>query len=189
MKRIIASILMLAVLASLLSVSAFAVNKSDLLNEAAKSPVYKYVKVSVENAAKNVEVTDEQAAQLLPIVQKAVAIVDKDNGATVSSGGKRNYTEAQVKGIFECIDQACAILDLHYTFAPSANPKFAGDGEFRVYDANNKMIFDYDGDAVADTAVEESTGSAVVLASGIVLLVAGIGAAYVAKKRYASTAA
>ena len=189
MKRIIASILMLAVMVSLLSVSAFAVNKSDLLAEAAKSPVYKYVKVAVENAARNVEVTDEQAAQLLPIVQKAVAIVDKDNGNSVGNGKTANYTADQVKGVLECIDEACAILNLHYTFTPAANPEHPGDCVFRVYDATGKMIFDYDGDAVADTAVEESTGSAVVLASAVVLLVAGLGAAYVAKKRYASTAA
>ena len=80
MKKILAMLMAVVCVFSMFAVSASALTKSDLLAEAAKSPVYKYVKVSVENAARTVEITEEQADQIMPIVKELVAILNVDKG-------------------------------------------------------------------------------------------------------------
>ncbi len=189
MKKIIAVLMSVMLLVGMLAmcVSAATVTKADLLNEAAKSPVYKYVKVSLENAAKNVEITDEQAETLLPIVQKAVAILDVDHGPTESNGGKSFYTQEQVDSVIECIDEACAVLGFTWKMTPKANGAFPGDGVFQVFDRNGKLVFDYDGDAVADTSAAPVSNAYtwVYLSVGTVLLVLGFAVLAVSKKRIA----
>ena len=184
MKKIIAVLLSAVLMVGALVLPSFAVNKADLLNEAAKSPVYKYIKVAAENAAKSVEITDEQAAQILPLITKAVNAIGADNGKSVvmPKTGEVRYSEQAVETVFDCIGQICAIMGWTYKVTPVANPQHVGDIIFTVYDANGRQIFSYDGDVVADTSAA-SDNSAVILAAAGVLLLAGVAAVVFSRKR------
>lgn len=190
MKKIIAVLTSVMLLVGMLAmcVSAATVTKSDLLNEAAKSPVYKYVKVSLENAARNVEITNEQAEEILPIVQRAVAILNEDHGPTEANDASHVfYTQEQADGVIECIDEVCAILGYTWKMTPKANPVHPGDGIFQVFDQNGKLVYEYDGDAVADTSAApvSNADTWVYLSVGTVLLALGLAALAVSKKRIA----
>ncbi len=184
MKRIIVILLSAILMVGALVLPSFAVNKADLIAEAAKSPVYKYVKVSVENAAKSVEITDEQAAQILPIIKKAVEAIGKDNGKSVvmPKTAEVRYSQDKVDTVFECISEVCAIMGWSYKVTGVANPQHAGDIIFSVYDSNGRQIFSYDGDVVADTSAA-SGNSAVIIAAAGALLIAGVAAVVFSRKR------
>ena len=113
MKKILAMLMAVVCVFSMFAVSASALTKSDLLAEAAKSPVYKYVKVSVENAARTVEITEEQADQIMPIVKELVAILNVDKGEPGVHNIKEDkmyYTQAEVDAVMDCINRIAAIL-------------------------------------------------------------------------------
>ncbi|MBQ7161685.1 MAG: hypothetical protein IJR90_08255 [Clostridia bacterium] len=183
MKRIITIAICAIMLVGLFAVPSFAVNKADLLKEAAKSPVYKYVKVAVENAAKTVEITDEQAEKILPIISKAVTAVNVDKGATVirPKTSERRYSDGQVQVIFNCIKEVCDIMGWTYKLEAVADQKHPGDIIIHVFDGNTK-IFSYDGDIVADTSAA-SDNSVVILTAGGALLLAGFAAVVFSRKR------
>ena len=185
MKKIIAFITAVTLMVGIFAVSVFATNKSDLLTEAAKSPVYKYVKVAVENAARTVEITDEQAEQILPIVKRGVALIDKDNGPTYSNAGAPFYTKEQMEGVFECIDEICKILGFTWKMTPKSNALHIGDGVLQVFDQNNKLIFEYDGDVVSDTSAASDINTGLLLAGAALLFAAGAASIAVSKKRIA----
>ena len=184
MKRIIAILIASVMMVGMFAIPSFAVNKADLLAEAAKSPVYKYVKVAAENAAKSVEITDEQAAKILPIITKAVGIIGADKGKSVvmPKTAERRYSDETVEAIFDCIGQICDIMGWTYKISPVANQQHPGDIIFTVYDSANRQIFAYDGDVVADTSAA-SANSAVILAAGCAVLLAGVAAVVFSRKR------
>lgn len=188
MKKILAMLMAVVCVFSMFAVSASALTKSDLLAEAAKSPVYKYVKVSVENAARTVEITEEQANQIMPIVKELVAILNVDKGEPGVHNIKEDkmyYTQAEVDAVMDCINRIAAILG--YT----AKIETIGykNSILRVYDQNGKLVFEYDGDAVADTAAATTVNTEMVAFGAVALLVAGAAALVVSKKRVASVAA
>lgn len=187
MKKVVALFMAVVCVFSMLAVSASAATKSDLLTEAAKSPVYKYVKVSLENAARTIEVTDAQADECMPYVQKIVSVLDEDNGPGVYDHkiGKYYYTTEQVSTVMDCINKIAEILGL------VAKTEFVGEGDSKlcVYDKAGKLIFEYDGDAVADTAAATSVDTAVIVGGAVALLIAGAAALVSSKKRFASVEA
>jgi len=144
MKRIIAIVLTLAAVLSMAVIGVSAVTKADLLTEAAKSPVYKYVRVAFENAARTIEITDEQAAELLPVVKKACTVIgdnSKGHGGYYSAKDGHVYTAEEYKAVMACIDEACKILGFTYKMEPVKNAKHVGDVMFVVYNAQGKMVF------------------------------------------------
>lgn len=179
MKKILAVIMSVVLLCGMFAATASATTKSDLLEEAAKAPVYKYIKISVENAARTIEITDEEAEALLPIVKKAVAAMTADNGPTYVSKDGIKYDAATYATVMSCIDEACAILGFTYKFSPVTSPKHTGDSVFQVFDENGKLVFEYDGDIVTDTAGDIAhdagtmlfIGAAVLMAAGAIALV------------------
>lgn len=185
MKRIIALITALIIAVSALSVGVCAADKSDLLAEAAKSPVYKYVKVALENAARTVEITDEQAEKLLPIIKRFNTIVTEDLGPTAArnNNGEDIYTMDQIRAVMECVSEACEILNYTYKTKPSSDPKHIGDSVFMIYDQNNKLVFQYDGDVVADTSAASDADTIALAVGAIVMLALGAAAVVAAKKR------
>lgn len=184
MKRFIAFMTAVVLLVATLAIGVSATTKADLLAEAAKSPVYKYVKVALENAARTVEITDEQAEQLLPIVKKAVAAIDEDKGPTARNEDYI-YTQAQIDAMMECVDEACAVLGYTYKLVPSTDPKHTGDNVFMFYNEDGKLVFQYDGDVVADTDAASEMDTMGLLIGGVVLLAAGAAMIVVSKKRAA----
>lgn len=188
MKRIIAIVLTLTAILSLAAVGVGAASKADLLAEAAKSPLYKYVGVALENAARTVEITDEQAEKLLPVVKKACEVVgdnDKGHGGMYSAEHGMVYTVEQLNAVMACIDEACDILGYTYKTEPSTNPKHAGDSVFMVYNADGKLVFHYDGDVVADTDAAATSDTALILAGAFALLTMGLAAIEISKRRSA----
>lgn len=181
MKKVISLLMAVVVLTAVFVVPASAATKSDLLTEAAKSPIYKYVKVAIENAARTVEITEEQADQLMPIVKKAVAAVSSDKGPGRYDVDGVHYTKEEYDTIMQCIDEACAILGFTYKLTPKAQ----NDIIFQVYDANNTLVFSYDGDAVSNTDGAPSSSAVLMLVGSVALLATGIGCFVVSRKRSA----
>ncbi len=190
MKRILVVALTLVVLLSTTVLPAYATTKADLLAECGKSPVYKYIKAAVENAAKTVEITDAQAAELLPLVQRAVAVLSEDKGDTHYDAEKGQlYTDAQEQEIMSLIDQGCKILGFTYKISPAKAHKgysqHINDIVFFVYDQNGKLIFQYDGDLVANTSAANTVSSSawVAIACGAAMTVAAAAAFISARKK------
>lgn len=184
MKRIIALVLSAIVMISVFVVPSFATTKADLLTEAAKSPVYKYVKADIENAAKSVEITDEQADAILPHVQAIVAALNTDNGQGVYDAKKgQQYSNETVKTVMEHIKAICDILGWTYTMTPvESKPAHEGDDIFKVFDQNGKLVFSLDGEVVSDTSGAASTNWAV-LAAGCAILVAGLATVVISRRK------
>lgn len=176
MKRIIAIVLTLAAVLSMAVIGVSAVTKADLLTEAAKSPVYKHVRVAIENAARTIEITDEQAEKILPIIKKVCAITDKGSSA-------HTYTEAERQSVMGCVDEICNILGFTYKFETSKDSKHIGDSVFFVYNKDGKLVFQYDGDVVADTDAATTMNTTAVLAASAFLAVLGVAAVAVSKRR------
>lgn len=186
MKKFIAMITTVVLLIGAVTVGVSAVTKADLLAEAAKYPAYANVKVAVENAARTVEVTPEQAEKILPIIQRAGKILGDTDVAGVADKHGQYYTTEQVNGIFACIDEICEILNLTYKMVPVANAEHPGDSMLVVYDANGKTVFEYDGDAVADTDAATSMDTVVLFVGAAVMLAFGAAAIVASKKRMAA---
>jgi len=182
MKRIVSFFAALMLIVSVFAVGVSATTKADLIAEAAKSPVYKYIKVAVENAARTIEITDEQAERLLPIVKRAVAAVPTDLGPTAKNEDYI-YSQDQIDVILTCIDEACAILGFTHTTEPSTDPKHIGDINNFIYNEEGNLIFQYDGDVVADTSAATETDTTELLIGAVSLLIAGGAVLVVSKKR------
>ncbi len=182
MKRIVSFFAAVMLIVSVFAVSASATTKADLIAEASKSPIYKYIKVAVENAARTIEITDEQAELLLPIVKRAVEAIPVDLGPTAKNENYI-YTQEQINIILACVDEACAILGYTHTTEPSTDPKHIGDINNFIYNEEGKLIFQYDGDVVADTSAATETDTTELLIGAVALLIAGGAVLVVSKKR------
>ena len=161
MKKIIALLAASVISLSTLVLPASATTKSDLIDAASAAATYKYVKPSLENAARNIEITEEQADQLLPLVKEAAALFPTDNGPTL-----HNYGDATVEKFFDLVDQACKILGFAWEMEAKQNAVHSGDCVFKAYDANGKLIYEYDGDFVTDTSAVAATDNSSWIALG-----------------------
>ena len=150
MKKVLSAILCAVVLLTTFVLPTFATTKNDLVTEAAKSKLYQYVKVSVENAIRTLNITDAQAESLLPIVKSAVAITNKYSDTTVYNDTQGQvYSDADLSAMLNYVDQACAILNISYTVSPvSGTSKHTGDIIYKFYDNSGNLIVSYDGDNV-----------------------------------------
>ena len=196
MKRILIVALTFVVLLTTTVVPSFAITKADILAECEKSPVYKYVKAAVENAAKSVEITDEQAEQIYPLVKEAVQLLNTDNGPThFDAEDGKMYDDATTDRIMEIIDEICKILGFTWEWVNSSTIKgyqsHINDNTFTVYDQNGNIIFQYDGDTAADTsaAATVSTSAWAAISAGAAMTLAAAVALIIARKKSAATAA
>ena len=178
MKKIIALLLATVVSFSAFVLPAAAVSKSDLIDAASAAATYKYVKPSLENAARNIEITDAQAEQLLPLVQEAAALFPVDKGPTL-----HEYGQATIDAFLALVDETCAILNFSWTFDGKTNAIHSGDGILRVYDANGKLVYEYDGDYVTDTSGTPSDSTWVVLSIGAMISLVACAAFVIARKK------
>ena len=163
MKKVMALMLSVLMLMSVFAIPSSATTKADLLAMAKQSPVYKYLKAGIENAFNTVSISDEQAEQLKPLIEEFLKIVPSDKGPTVSS--KQNpleYSVEQVKAVYKLIYKACDIMGWTLKIVKKENSKFhEGDYIFYLYDNQNRLIFEYDGDYVTDTSGDVVAPSAV----------------------------
>lgn len=170
MKKFMALLLACVAILSVCVVPSFAATKADLLAEAAKSPIYHYVKAAVENAARTVEITDEQAAQLLPLIQKANAIISEDKGSSPTlKGDVKAYTDAQNAEISAILAEACDILGFTYTVTlkPKAQQTHKNDTVYKVFDQKGNVVFMYDGDQVTDTSAAPAADHTAWIVAGV----------------------
>ena len=192
MKKVMAILLSAIMLVSVFAIPSSATTKADLLAKVKTSVVYKYVKAQVENAYNTVTITDEQAERLMPLVEEFLKIVNTDKGPTVSS--KYNYAEyslEQTLAVYNLIYQACDIMNWTLTMTKKDESKqfHQGDYIFYLWDAQNRLIFEYDGDYITNTsgdvlpaAGQISIGNGTYLACGS-LFAAASAALYVAFKK------
>ena len=178
MKKVLLFVLAVAMFVAVTVVPALAYTKADLLTEGAKSPVYHHVKVAIENAAKTVEVTEDQANQIMPYVKHIVSLLPEDLGASA-----HNYPRETIDAVLADVDEICKILSLHYEFVPAANPAHEGDNDFTIYNEAGEKVFEFDGDAVAKTDAAPDYSTVAVAVSGVALLFAGIAMFVVARKK------
>ena len=183
MKKTLLFVLVAVLLIAAAVVPAYAATKADLLAEAAKSPVYHYVKVAVENAEKSVEITDAQADQIMPYVKHIVATLDKDNGPSVGDGKTASYSQATSAAVFADMDAICAILNYSYKLVPSQKPQHKDDSVLVVYNAQGKTILEYDGDVVAGTDAALNNNTVVAAFVGVTALVSGLAMLVVARRK------
>ncbi len=169
-------LLILALSMSTFTVSAKQYTKDDLLTLVSTSSIYKHIAGDIKNLMRTTDVTDDQLNKLYVVAQKFVdlKLTDKGNQA-------HDYSSAEIAAVLELIDEACDILDMHYTFTPSKDPKHVNDNVLTVYDANNKIVYSYDGDVVKKTGDNNPVLYVCMTALGCVLL-GGI-AVFIAKAR------
>lgn len=156
--------------------SALAVTKTDLLEEAKKIPVSKYVIVDAENLMKKIDITDEQAEQLMPILKRCAEALPEDLGPEPS-----NYSSAQIQTVLDSLSEACDILDLTYNI----DVKSASKNGFTLtlMDKTGEVIYTYSG-VVKKTDVDgNQMAGNIALAAGALFLVAALGSYVVLRKK------
>lgn len=144
-------LLMFGILGGAMSVSAAQYTEDDIVDVISTSPVYKYISGDIKNLARSMDATDEQLNELYAIAKRFAAL-DLDE----KKGSGSMYSTAQIDSVLALIDEACEVLDLHYTFTPSADPKHTHDVVFKVYDADNKLVYSFDGDVVKKTGEDQT---------------------------------
>lgn len=180
MKKITMLLLAMLLVVSM-SVGAFTVSakqytKDDLIEVVSHAAIYKHIEGELKNLARTIDATDAQLNELYVVAEKFAALDLKDKG-----NNAHFYTAAEIQSVMNLIDEVCRILNLHYTFTPSTNPKHVGDTVFTVYDANNKVIFVRDSDVIKKTGTDNLAWLIAAGAAGCLLLAGAV----VTKKRYA----
>lgn len=158
-------VLLLGAFGATFSVSAATYTKDDVIAVVSESPLYKYVKNDIAKLARSINPTEDQLVKLHDIAERFVALklTDKSNSAS-------EFTADEVAAVLALIDEACDVLDLTYDFTPSKDPKHAHDVVFNLYDANNKVIYRYDGDVINKTGADVNVTYVVIAALGCLLL-------------------
>lgn len=182
MKKTFAAILALVMILGVFAVGASAATKSDILELAATSPVYHYVKVSLENAARTVSITDAQADAVLPYVQDIVNALPEDLGPSA-----HDYTVAQQQRVMDDVNSICDVLEyelvtVEKTASSTPSSKHVVDYIFQFYDKAGTLVYEFDGDEIKKT---DSVGSdyAWVYILGASVLVIAAGAIIILNKK------
>lgn len=173
-----AILLLLGMLAGAFSASAAQYTKDDIVEAVSTSAIYKYISGDIINLARTMDATDAQINELYAIAERFADLKLTDKKASAD-----NYTVAEINAVMALIDEACKVLDLHYTFTPSADPKHVRDVIFNVYDADNKLVYSYDGDVIKKTGADQTALYVTVSALGCILLAGA--AAFAVKNRKA----
>lgn len=197
-KRIAVFCAMLVVLTVSLSATlvAGAYTQEDLLKEFQTIPASHWVYADIENLSKTMPLTEEQCDKLWPILQEVKALVPEDNGPTVYGGSNHNdsgraYSAETVAKVMDCIRAACKVTGCTFVKTLVSDPTHEIDIVFKLYNKEGKLIFEYDGDLVKQTggAVETNTGTWLLVAGTVLLVMAAATAIAVKKTRRVPVAA
>ncbi len=150
--------LLVSVLGGTFSASAY--TQEDLLKEFATIPASHWVYADIEKLSDTMTLTEEQCNQLWPLLQNVKELVPTDNGPSVYHGSNhgntgRAYSAEVVAKVLDNIRAACKITGC--TFVKSLVPNQTHDIDivFKLYDGTGKLIFEYDGDLVKKTGVDD----------------------------------
>ena len=128
----------------------------------------------VENALAQVEVTAEQAQEVIANIDTVKETVKEDKGDSLSE-----YAAEEAKVVLTEFGAACETLGLTYEIVEAENPDHEGDIAIKVYkaDAAEKTpVGSIDGDGV------KKTNAPAVSVAAISALALALGAAFVSKK-------
>lgn len=130
---------------------------------------------AVENILQQLEITDEQAAQVIECIEAADAAVGDLHYSL------HGFTTEERVAIVEQLNKVCKILKMHYEIEVSEDPKHIGDDVAVFYKEDGTKLADVDFDVVRKTNTPiEMDVMYVVLA--IVLMAGAVVAAFYAKK-------
>lgn len=132
-----------------------------------------------ENILKQLEITDEQAAEIVACIKAANDAVD-DHHTSLSE-----FTAEEREVVLEKLDEACEILEVRYETKNVEDPAHKGDVYATFYKEDGAKLADVDFDAVKKTNVaDEMNVEYAVLA--VVLMVGAVVAAVYGKKALAA---
>lgn len=133
----------------------------------------------LENVLNQINVTAEQAEEVIGYIAAVKAAITEDKGSSLSE-----YSKEEVEVVLDNFDKACTALGLTYEFVDAENPSHEGDVDCIIYTEEGTKIGSVDGDGVKKTnAPETNTASVVVFG---VFAVLAVGAAVYGKKLVAS---
>jgi len=180
MKKFLAISLTVILAIGLFAIGTSAATKSEILEEAAKSPVYHWVQITIEDAARSVEITEEQGDLIMPHVQAIVAAVPEDLGPTAHV-----YPKDQVETVMHHLAEICDILNyrLAYEEVHHTDLDHAGDIVVRIYNSEGQLVVEYDGDDLKQTDVAEENSAWIWLAVGSAFVLAAAAVLVITKKR------
>lgn len=178
MKKTISLLLALVFALSLCVVPAFAATPAERVASSVKDAIpsaYKDLFVAtIDNVINQISVSEEQANQVIAIVDETKAAV-KDKGHSLHS-----YTAEEKNYVLGQFDKACKVLNITYKMVAKKNAVHANDVVFDLY-YNGAKIGSIDGDVSVKTTGADVNGNVVALSvvAGVALMVA---AAFVFKK-------
>ncbi len=177
MKKITCFVLTL-IMALMLVVSVSATTKNEFLAELKSSVPEKYTAIiynPIESIFNQIEVTDEQSAQLLEWLNDAKKVITVDRGSSLDA-----YTKEEQEYAVDMFDKACKLLGLTYTMTPEK----ANSGEVIVSVFKDGVkLGELDGDAVNATNAPEKNMLLPVIAVSMIAL---CGVTIVASKKQLS---
>ena len=133
----------------------------------------------MENVLSQIEVTAEQAEEVIGYIANVKAAITEDKGPSLSE-----YTAAEIEIVLDNFDRACTALGLTYEFVDSENPQHAGDVDCIIYLQNGTKLGSFDGDGVKKTDAPENNTALMVVFGAFAVVAAG--AAVYGKKLLAS---
>ncbi len=134
---------------------------------------------TLENVLSQIDVTAEQAEEVIGYVEAAKAAIESDKGGSLS-----DYSQAEIRAVLDNFDKACTALGLTYEIVDAENPAHKADVECIIYLEDGTKIGSVDGDGVKKTDVAETNTMLMVLFGAFVAVTAG--AAVYGKKLVAS---
>jgi len=180
MKKIIVTCLLTVVLVSSFGFYAFATPKDDIVS-AAKSAMpsvaIPYYVAPLENALKQIDVSESQSEQVIAIIDEVKATVNADRGIKFE-----NYAEDEQKYVVSKMLEVCDILDVTCKIeVDNSNLIKANNYIFLFYDKNGTKFAEFDGDALKKTGTENSPEWSLIFGAAV-LAVLSFGAIVYNKK-------
>ena len=176
MKKFVVVLTIIAVLVcSMLSVSA--ATKDELIAKMGEIPAAKN-EVFYEGAVKfikDAELTEDQIAKLIPLLEEAKTILPKNEGAAA-----RDYTNEQIKKIFDILDRGCEITG--YTYEVVHFEKGTDYG-IKLIAPDKSVALEYTDGIIKATGVEDANNSAYIYLAAAIVVLALAGAFVVVRKK------
>lgn len=148
----------------------------DAIEAVAPAKLYKEYKVSFENLAKQVTLDDNQADEIIALINEVDAKVDFTNIDHMV-----DLSEEDRAFCIEKLDAACAIAGVSYTLSESTTPETKGDVVATFY-VNDKAIGAIDTHAVKKTGLADYPSVSILAIGAVVMALAAV--AFVGTKKF-----
>ncbi len=176
MKKFVVFLTIIAVLVcSMVSVSA--VTKDDLIAKLEEIPTA-HNEVFHDGAVKfikNADLTEDQIAKLIPILEEAKTIIPKNEGAAA-----RDYTKEQRDQIFKLFKKGCEITG--YTYEVVYFEKGTDYG-IKLYAPDKTVALEYTDGIIKATGVDDVNNSAYIYLAAAIVVLALAGVFVVVRKK------